>query len=244
LQSQEDLILETIDNIKYARYDSNKIDKNLIMEADCIEIAFADEEQNYSAVQMFFNPRFLTIEKEVDDLKLIDVRERFKEKVARNGTAFSLATNYVSLSLFNDIPITTWFSDRVATAYCLLLNQRESALRKILLNKRPKILFLDQTFLILQLTEWTSDAKQCRFQMNTDDCGVYMLLFSYVLPDFPYEIVKSINMKLARLKIGMDITRGYIEDPRLEGYEYNNNDATKPGLLAIPPFNYERFMLD
>jgi hypothetical protein len=71
-----------------------------------------------------------------------------------------------------------------------------------------------------------------------------MLLFSYVLPDFSYEIVKSINMKLARLKIGMDITRGYIEDPRLEGYEYNNNDATKPGLLAIPPFNYERFMLD
>jgi hypothetical protein len=27
-----------------------------------------------------------------------------------------------------------------------LLNQRESALRKVLLNKRPKILFLDQTF--------------------------------------------------------------------------------------------------
>jgi hypothetical protein len=49
---------------------------------------------------------------------------------------------------------------------------------------------------------------------------------------------------IARLKIAMDITRGYIEDSRLEGYQYQG-DAAKPSQVDIPPFlDYDNLICD
>jgi hypothetical protein len=76
-----------------------------------------------------------------------------------------------------------------------------------------------------------------------------MLTFSYVLSDFPsFHIVKDIDIKKARIKIAMDITRGYIEDPRLENYQYFAGDAAQAGVTPMPTtlvaFDYNQFVCD
>jgi Ulp1 family protease len=67
------------------------------------------------------------------------------------------------------------------------------------------------------INDWTKTfCTTCQFQTNHKDCGVYMLTFGLFLADCAVENVDSIDCeKLARLKISLDITRGYIEDPRL-----------------------------
>jgi hypothetical protein len=94
--------------------------------------------------------------------------------------------------------------------------------------------------------KWKLKYKDCNYQQNSDDCGVYMLTFCYILSDFSSSLIaKDIDCNSsARVKIAMDITRGYIEDPRLKGYKYFG-DTAKPSLLDIPPFlDYENFMID
>jgi hypothetical protein len=69
--------------------------------------------------------------------------------------------------------------------------------------------------------------SKCQFQKNGCDCGVFMITFSlFFLSDFFAESVEGIDFtELARCKIAMDITRGFIKDPRII-----NND-----LLLIEP---------
>jgi hypothetical protein len=342
LTLQEDLLKETVNNVICARYQDDKR-KNLLIKDNDDENEILNKNQMVKTqtrgIEKFANQNLIRYESGLQTQFLSNAIKLFKEKVSRPGSAFSKATKYVNLSLFNDFPISTWFSDEVATAYCLLLNQRESALRKTILN-RAKILYLDQTFFaliinnikigsIMNLTNdeqtkqdkklkksfenfkldscekiymyanqnnnhwvlfeilvhsakiivydsyfegvspttqlqfnqikyyikinsidqgvdkrWGTESKSCRFQRNTDDCGVYMLTFSLFVPDFSFEFVKQIDMKNARVKIAMDITRGYIEDPRLNGYTYLTDDASIAGLGGMPVFDYELFILD
>jgi hypothetical protein len=329
-----------MNNVVYARYEYEKYKNLLIKENDDekttndkISLIEYDKERGRDK---FMSINFINYENENDSVALSNTNQLFREKVKRPNSAFSLADRYVCFSLFNDIPIGTWFSDQVATAYCLLLNQRESALRKVLIPNRKRLLYLDQTFFEIVIDKikvnsiskvendkrdeklkhsykgfklftydkiflyanqnnnhwvlyeidvqqaqiclydsyydgissisqiqfnqikyyikinsidkgvnkrWTTQYKPCRFQSNTDDCGVYMLIFSLFISDFSFEYVKRISMKYARLKIAMDITRGYIEDPRLDGYNYFN-DASHAGLDGIPVFDYEQLMID
>jgi hypothetical protein len=69
-----------------------------------------------------------------------------------------------------------------------------------------------------KINDWNKiSCNKCQFQTNSNDCGVFMLTFGLFLADFAVENVEYIDCeKLARLKIALDITRGYIEDPRLQ----------------------------
>jgi hypothetical protein len=70
----------------------------------------------------------------------------------------------------------------------------------------------------------TTVCDKCYFQNNSNDCGVFMLTFGLFLADFSQEIVKNIDCeKLGRWKIALDITRGYIEDPRLLHQKLSQN---------------------
>jgi hypothetical protein len=63
-----------------------------------------------------------------------------------------------------------------------------------------------------------------------------MITFSLFLADFPVESVVGINMsRNARIKIAMDISRGYILDPRIPKYYITKSDSD---------FQYKSYMED
>jgi hypothetical protein len=297
-----------------------------------------DEVNTNDALSLILHrSKLITKEDKKESENMAIVKKQFLEKLQIVGSAFSLAKTHVRFELFCDFPSSTWFSSKVVTAYCLLLNQRESALRKQI-SKRENILYLDDSFFFLcinniniflndefliayqnekikrsfesifnyqdlsydkiflcanqknnhwvlyeilvkdytvnmydsynaQITptaklqfqqiqkfieanspisskhKWKLCFIKCNYQQNDDDCGVFMLTFGFVLSDFSFEKVKNINCaSLARLKIAMDITRGYIEDPRLEGYKYFE-DAAQPSLSLVP-IDYDRCIID
>jgi hypothetical protein len=79
---------------------------------------------------------------------------------------------------------------------------------------------------------WETVAHKCNYQKNNCDCGVYMLTFSYFLVDLPFESCQRIDCKyLARLKIATDITRGFLEDPRL--FNFTGYNAIKAETKCI-----------
>jgi hypothetical protein len=93
--------------------------------------------------------------------------------------------------------------------------------------------------------------SNCQFQKNGCDCGVFMITFSLFLSDFSAESVDGIDLtELARCKIAMDITRGFINDPRIinndlllsepddeQKIKYTNNNSTSY-------FDYNDYVVD
>jgi Ulp1 family protease len=100
----------------------------------------------------------------------------------------------------------SWFHDN------LVAKEQVNILIEFLNNNIPKSTTLDNN-------DWNVIvSNKCQFQTNNNDCGVFMLTFALFLADFAVESVEHIDCeKLARWKIALDITRGYIEDPRLIG---------------------------
>jgi hypothetical protein len=332
--NDKDLFKETLNNVIFAVYERDMTKGILIKTNDDSDNINTRKSKRLTDKRKFFDTSLIEYDTNETTITMLAHKNAFENKV-KNGLVYSKATKYIQFELFCDFPSATWFSDQVVTAYCLLLNQRESALRKKLTN-RKKILFLDSTFFYyciskinIYLTEerdieiqnkrlqhifehfgfinydkiflfanqknnhwvlfevnisdsiinmydsfysgitptakiqflqiqhfikvnlknsttiWQTKAVECKYQTNGDDCGVYMLTFSFVLSDFTFEIVKKLDcVALSRLKIAMDITRGYIEDPRLDGYKYQKDDSGYAGLDAITPFEYDQFMID
>jgi Ulp1 family protease len=93
-------------------------------------------------------------------------------------------------------------------------------------------------------THWTKAYNSnCQLQRNDTDCGVYMFTFGIFLADFPAEFVKGLDMSVnGRIKAAMDITRGYIIDPRI------NNDKLPGKLLentqSVFEFDYKQYRTD
>jgi hypothetical protein len=86
------------------------------------------------------------------------------------------------------------------------------------------------------IDDWHISIQNCQFQRNSCDCGVFMITFSLFLADFPVESVVGINMsRNARIKIAMDISRGYILDPRIPKYYITKSDSD---------FQYKSYMED
>jgi Ulp1 family protease len=70
---------------------------------------------------------------------------------------------------------------------------------------------------------WNVVVHKCNYQKTTCDCGVYMLTFGLFLTDLKVDHCIGIDCeKLARLKIALDVTRGYIEDPRIYKVKYHD----------------------
>jgi hypothetical protein len=90
--------------------------------------------------------------------------------------------------------------------------------------------------------KWNQECVICNFQTNTSDCGVYMLTFGLFLADVQVSECLNINCKeLARLKIALDCTRGYIEDPRLLDF---NNDTYQNVNKNLTTFDFATAVSD
>jgi hypothetical protein len=99
--------------------------------------------------------------------------------------------------------------------------------------------FIKVNVKFLDNKEWEINAHKCNYQQNGCDCGVYMLVFSLFLVDLPFDSCKYIDCENnARLKIAMDITRGYLEDPRLN-HRFSTEDYKKI-VDEIDPSRSER----
>jgi hypothetical protein len=76
--------------------------------------------------------------------------------------------------------------------------------------------FIDANIPNAKYVIWTNNIYKCDYQKNGFDCGVYMLTFSVFLTDFDIQSCEEIDCeKNARLKISLDLPRGFVEDPRL-----------------------------
>jgi hypothetical protein len=113
------------------------------------------------------------------------------------------------------------------------------------LSKNSKIqidkikFFIKVNVKLLDNKEWEIIAHECNYQHNGCDCGVYMLVFSLFLVDLPFDSCKNIDcVNNARLKIAIDITRGYLEDPRLN-HRFSTEDY-KTIVDEIDPSRSER----
>jgi hypothetical protein len=145
------LLTETINNVIYARYESDK-QKGLLINDNDSEVSKKQKiikfEKTNKGREQFVTQSLIRQESDADSMVLSNIQNRFRAKVTHRDSAFSKAKTHVTFDLFLDFPISTWFSDRVATAYCLLLNQRENALRRRPELKRNRCLYLDSIFFL------------------------------------------------------------------------------------------------
>jgi hypothetical protein len=77
--------------------------------------------------------------------------------------------------------------------------------------------FFGANLLFEENSAWKITSNQCNFQKTSCDCGIFMLTYClFLADDIDISCCKNIDCSyLSRLKIAVDITRGYIEDPRL-----------------------------
>jgi hypothetical protein len=148
----------------------------------------------------------------------------------RNSFENMKLTNFDKMFLYANQDLKHWVlyvvdvNARTINVYDSIL-PRLSTFSKIQIDKIKFFIKVNVKF--LDNKEWEINAHKCNYQKNGCDCGVYMLVFSLFLVDLPFDSCKTIDcVNNARLKIAMDITRGYLEDPRLN-HRFSTEDYKK-----------------
>jgi hypothetical protein len=142
----DELLLVAINNFIYSNYEYQKQKGQLLLQND--------EDKNVkrrSSIRInsnnkicFFNDQasqLIDYVSPINDAMAQTVEAEFKTTLYNSGSVLS-KDPFLLFSVFKRIKKSTWFGDEIAHAYAELLNQRESALRR-LDNLRIKIFYLE-----------------------------------------------------------------------------------------------------